>query len=117
MNGDEGEGDEAEAEMPAAMDAEESTEEVETPVVEADLKAVKVAMPDGSDNTKSPVANANMKDMGAAPSVSSSSDEKGGSAPAPKDMGASNTGDMKEAPKADNSDGSDSSAKSPIPAK
>jgi hypothetical protein len=102
--------------MPAEMDAEESTEEVETPVVEAELKAVKVASPDGSDNTKSPVASANMKDMGAAPSVASASDEKGGSAPAPKDMGASNTGDMKEV-KADNTDGSDSSAKSPVASK
>ena len=80
------------------------------------LKAVKVASPDGSDNTKSPVASANMKDMGAAPSVASASDEKGGSAPAPKDMGASNTGDMKEV-KADNTDGSDSSAKSPVASK
>jgi len=118
MNG-EGEGEEeAEVEMPADMEADESTQEVETPVVEAELKAVgNVAMPDGSDNTKSPVASPNMKDMGATPVASTSSDEKGGSAPAPKDMGSSNTGDMKEAPKADNTDGSDSSAKSPVASK
>ena len=95
---------------------EESTEEVETPVVEAELKAVKVASPDGSDNTKSPVASANMKDMGAAPSVSSSSDEKGGSAPTPKDMGATTEPSVKEV-KADSKDGSDTSAKSPVASK
>jgi len=89
----------------------ESTQELE----EAELKPVKVASPDGSDNTKSPVADKN--DMGGtASNTAQGGEEKGAPAPTAADMGATTEPNMSEV-KADNKDGADASAKSPVASK
>jgi hypothetical protein len=109
--------DESEEEMPAdeEMPAEESAEQ---PLEEAQLKAVNVAHADGSDSTKSPVAGAPKENAnGAAPvATGKGGEEKGGQAPKPGNMGATTEPKMSEV-KADHTDGSDKSAKSPVASK
>ena len=118
--GEEEAGDEDEAPAMPGME-DEADESIETPaestqeLEEAELKPVKVASPDGSDNTKSPVADKN--DMGGtASNTAQGGEEKGAPAPKAADMGATTEPNMSEV-KADNKDGADASAKSPVASK
>lgn len=100
--------DEADESMEAPV---ESTQELE----EAELKPVKVASPDGSDNGKSPVASKN--DMGGtASNIVAGGDEKGATAPKAADMGATTEPNMSEV-KADTTDGADKTAQSIVGSK
>jgi hypothetical protein len=75
-----------EVEMPEMEAVEEVAEETEELEEGAEMKAVSVSMPDGSDaGAKSPVAGKN--DMGGKAVDIAGSEEKGGSAPAAKPMG------------------------------
>jgi hypothetical protein len=119
VNGGEGDDEEAPAEDEAEAEAEESVEapveEVTQELEEAELKPVKVAHTDGSDKTKSPVASKN--DMGGdAGNIAQGGDEKGASAPKVEDMG-STTEPNTSTVTADNKDGADASAKSPVASK
>lgn len=110
---DEESDEEDNGDMGMEMPAEESVE----PLEEAELKAVKVDHADGSDATKSPVAGAPKENAnGAKPGVSTGGEEKGGPAPKAGNMGATTEPKLSQV-KVDHSDGSDSSAKSPVASK